>query len=231
MRSRRGFSLIELLVVMAIVSLLIALLLPALGRARDAANIVVCAANQQQIGLSYQMFIYDHNDQFPTMSNWAPIIGKRGTSPRYASSSHGPEDRPLNAYMSSLDIAECPSDLGDSYYTDSDNCFIEYGTSYLPQWNSNAFRTRWVIGNGSTTISMKLSEMVSPTNKIIQGDWPWHANRRMAVPRTWWHASTQRSFNMLWGDGRVELFIFPPELEQWPGGFGSLPPDPDFDWW
>src|SRR5437764_14444982 len=46
---RRGFSLVEVLVVIGIIALLIALLLPAVSRARVSARTVVCAANLTQV--------------------------------------------------------------------------------------------------------------------------------------------------------------------------------------
>ena len=60
-----GFTLIELLVVIAIIALLIAILLPSLNAARESARRVVCASNQRQLGVAFQLYHNDFDGSFP----------------------------------------------------------------------------------------------------------------------------------------------------------------------
>jgi prepilin-type N-terminal cleavage/methylation domain-containing protein len=60
-RTRRGFSLIELLVVIGIIAVLLALLFPALANAQRAARTVACASNMRQLG--QQMFMYANENR------------------------------------------------------------------------------------------------------------------------------------------------------------------------
>jgi prepilin-type N-terminal cleavage/methylation domain-containing protein/prepilin-type processing-associated H-X9-DG protein len=63
--SRAGFTLIELLVVIAIIAILAALLLPALTAAKARTYRMQCANNLKQLGLGFNLFNSDHDDQFP----------------------------------------------------------------------------------------------------------------------------------------------------------------------
>ena len=60
----RGFTLIELLVVIAIIAILAALLLPTLGRAKNAAKGVASLNNLRQIGIANQMYLDDNSGYF-----------------------------------------------------------------------------------------------------------------------------------------------------------------------
>lgn len=64
-RSRRGFTLVELLVVIGIIALLISILLPALARARDSANAVKCQSNLKTLMTAFLMFAQDHKNALP----------------------------------------------------------------------------------------------------------------------------------------------------------------------
>jgi prepilin-type N-terminal cleavage/methylation domain-containing protein len=100
-RKTTAFTLIELLVVIAIIALLIAILLPALQRAKFAAEVVQCTSRIRQMALSTYMYTNDHRGYFPDISDlnhdgatdaavsyaygsWAwqiaPYTGARGTS-------------------------------------------------------------------------------------------------------------------------------------------------------
>lgn len=62
--TRRAFSLIELLVVVAVVALLIGLLLPALGKARDSARASVCLSTLRQFGIAGDQYAEANGDVF-----------------------------------------------------------------------------------------------------------------------------------------------------------------------
>lgn len=69
--SRQGFSLIELLVVLAVIVVLIGLLLPVLGAVRESARSVTCLADIQQIGLATRLYADDYDQLLPRSSHSA----------------------------------------------------------------------------------------------------------------------------------------------------------------
>src|SRR2546423_13310284 len=66
----RAFTLIELLVVIGIIGVLLAMLLPALGKAREQAKAVQCAAQLRQIGIAFNSYAVNYRGALPSWSGW-----------------------------------------------------------------------------------------------------------------------------------------------------------------
>ncbi|MEX2213915.1 MAG: hypothetical protein WD768_07295 [Phycisphaeraceae bacterium] len=96
----RAFTLVEMLLVVAIIMLLISILLPTLGKAREAGREVECKTHMAQIGQGFLSFALDHTQTLPASSHggwegplpWQKVwIGKEGTAPgRYTPAADGP---------------------------------------------------------------------------------------------------------------------------------------------
>ncbi|MGD9691932.1 MAG: type II secretion system protein [Phycisphaerales bacterium] len=115
---RRAFTLIEMLVVVAIIGVVAAIVVPSLGAARRSARSAVCAANLKSQGAALRSYLTDHDERLPQV--WidpgspdpAPLApspsaihigqlyaGVAGDLPFYGMNTIGVERRPLNAYL------------------------------------------------------------------------------------------------------------------------------------
>ena len=117
MNQRRAFTLIELLVVAGIILLLIALLLPAVGKGKKLADQLTCLARVRAWGVGLQGYIGDNNGKYPNrdggVSSWFGKAGQGG----YGAEGLQADDRPLNSYVggpyaptAEVPEARCPRD-------------------------------------------------------------------------------------------------------------------------
>lgn len=110
----RAFTLVELLVVMAILGILIGLLIPAVNAARQAARITHCANNLKQVGLAIRLFCDNHGGEFPKTTHTEFVDVKKSWI------------FTLAPYMESVDsVRICPDDLR------GEDRLERNGTSYL----------------------------------------------------------------------------------------------------
>jgi len=129
---KRGFTLVELLVVIGIIALLIGVLLPALSRARDRANKTKCLANLRTLGQAMLMYANAHKDRLPN------------TNPPLTTSDYDATNAVLVAlnrdYIRSAGAFHCPSDddpepqkIETADYTLPNSARVSY-EFYSPFW-------------------------------------------------------------------------------------------------
>lgn len=105
-RKRRTFTLVEILVVIAIIAILMSLLFPALGKARDTAKDAACLGNEKQMSAAIAQYTDD-------WSGWIPVSSFSGglyTCWKYALAPYlGIEDATINDARLNQKVFLCPS--------------------------------------------------------------------------------------------------------------------------
>jgi len=138
---RQAFTLIELLVVISIIALLLGILMPALGSARQTATLIKCSSNQRQVGIALGAYAVDNNDQLP------PSYDANGTF--VASLFYRPGFYDLRTYVADyvgdFSIWVCPSTNNPTPLDDPGNVRAQgnYGTyGYYPGRTTPTFGLR-----------------------------------------------------------------------------------------
>ncbi|HZZ41724.1 MAG TPA: H-X9-DG-CTERM domain-containing protein [Tepidisphaeraceae bacterium] len=141
-QSHAGFTLVELLVVIGIIALLIAILLPALGKASEAAKRANCLSNLRQVDQAFLFYAMTNHDQVP--------LGYRTASKQYNSMVFSATAPPSGQYVlfgllygaklfSSPAVLFCPSESNPKFMLDtSDNPWPDALTGAWPTQNVQA---------------------------------------------------------------------------------------------
>ena len=120
-----AFTLVELLVVLAIIAMLAALLLPVLGRAKEEARATVCLANLHQVGLALQLYVQDNNNKMPVM--WDAPTNAAAANP---ATTNATINQVLLNQLGNTNVLRCPSDF---YQAGGQSWYALTGSSY--SWN------------------------------------------------------------------------------------------------
>lgn len=117
----RGFTLVELLVVIGIIAVLIGLLLPALSKARKHAKVIECASNLRQLGVGISLYLPNNKGRYPqyAMNNRpAPLQSLYQNNTIYVWGNPAKDidgsptgQRLLDPYVGNL-VAQCPLETG-----------------------------------------------------------------------------------------------------------------------
>lgn len=142
---RRAFTLIEILVVVAIIALLAAILFPAFSRARESGRAIACTSNLKQIGMALNMYSEDYNGLHPIAGaaiKWDEID---------SATQNGPWMQQLQPYLKSKQVFRCPSDSDSSTPTfwDRARLILPSRPTLLPQpirVALNMRRLSWLAG-------------------------------------------------------------------------------------
>jgi len=193
MAHHRGFTLVEMLVVVAIIALLLAILLPSLSKSRRIARQAYCSAGLKQVGEAWYIFAHDNNRRGPGRAEnnlippspfqWHDILNIEvlGAEMTHINSTLTPIQRFNSPGDGTIGLASgsigCPeiATYADSFWrrpwiANSNMCG---GPNWIPQPNDNPLNP----SNGGPGLYGK-----SAPNRGYPGDW-YMLGTRMDVPR------------------------------------------------
>ncbi len=206
-----AFTLIELLVVIGIIALLVGILLPALASARSSAKVAVCASNQRQISMQWEMFLMDHNEAYPVMPQGYNLQWKYGGNPDWWVPD--PPDRALTPYTSDPEMFRCPAErpirkLAGGYVTQGSTSGRVY-TTY--EFFGNCYMGNLVILQQAVHDDDKYWEgihlsdiQVSTSKLILAGDPQWYYATNDPRYEADFH-DRQNKINLTFVDGHVSF--------------------------
>ena len=216
---KRHFTLIELLIVVAIIAILAAILLPALQRAKRSARIVMCINNLKQISFAGTMYLDDNDEFFSGIevnggkgANGYPMyasVGKRGGR---GEANFSAKYRMCNAYLGvtedveDMPIASCPMDDDKFGNSSQDSIYDALGSSYVSNSRTNDMFGQYndfVITSNKTVNLSKISTDPSLMVYFIETT-GWHRARIGLIQYGYANSHhDQEEFGMSFLDGHV----------------------------
>ena len=180
-----GFTLVELLVVIAVIALLLAILFPALRKARQIAQRIACCSNLKQLALGWGMYLDEYDGYFYKKVNANLYYGGwRGDKDVYP--------RPLNRFLSMPEDIEtehsakvfcCPADCGGTpNYAAYTKVYRHSGTSYITNFFLIGQDACGAFSSKTQALDKEISKRLpklnvnrvdNPSRLLLMGDYGW----------------------------------------------------------
>ena len=224
--ARGGFTLLELVISVSAVSVLLAVLLPALSSARTASHRALCAGNQRLLGEALSDYLESNEGRFPVLYEQAAWMYGGVRFSRVNHTATLDHNRPLNRYLPASGaepLFHCPADHGITdelgrVGTGRRSAYEAFGTSYRANTE--------LIGPRPDTGGLGLRRdaiTTGPSRLVVLGDPVWYEVRQRTGRFATWHGVPDAG-NMLFLDGSVRFVRIVPEPQVGAAVFDPLAP-------
>lgn len=248
-KAKRGFTLVELLVVISIVAVLMAVLLPGLRAAKERAQRIVCASQLRQLAMAHTMYQQSHEGWIvPATQNlgveeyWYNTLGPYFEHRNVGHAKEHPDDIGRDILRCPLDKAAYPEML-NPHCVDNPEGWLSYALNSQPTRHVSS-RTKKYAGAGGN----RITQLRRPAEVMLHCDFayrawvcdavaltrnqyasepgahfdemPGYPEQNKTVQVAYRHA---QRMNMLWVDGHVSLLEGPiPSAREKPIFWGAV---------